>query len=246
MNDSLIFDLGFHNGDDTDFYLQKGYQVVALEANPRLVSDGEQRFADARKSGKFILINKAISGQGSEVAFFIHSSNSDWSSCYPEIAGSDGSTPIPIKVQAISVHELYELYGVPYYMKVDVEGADSFVARQVLAYAEKPRFISFETSRRDYAEIFSCLCLAGYKKFQFVNQANNQNRVIETSTILGNNLRYSFSKFSSGPFGADLSNDKWLSFDEALTRYIKYKDLKQIDSKELGLGWVDIHASLEE
>jgi len=27
---------------------------------------------------------------------------------------------------------------------------------------------------------------------------------------------------------------------------MKYKELKQMDNKELGLGWVDIHACFEE
>lgn len=246
MNNDRIFDLGFHNGDDTDYYLQKGFSVVSVEANPRLVKAGEQRFAGAIESGRLILMNKAISDQNGDLEFYVHPTNSDWSSCFPEIAGSDGSTPIPVKVQGVSVLKLYEQFGVPCYMKVDVEGADSFVAKQVLEYAEKPQFISFETSRRDYAAIFSCLYLAGYKKYQLVNQANNQSRVIETSTVSGEYLSYSFSKYSSGPFGTDLCNEKWLSFDDALTRYMKYKELKQMDNKELGLGWVDIHACFEE
>ena len=32
----VIFDLGMHNGDDTAFYLSRGFNVVALEANPAL------------------------------------------------------------------------------------------------------------------------------------------------------------------------------------------------------------------
>jgi len=34
MNKSLIYDLGFYNGDDTDLFLRKGFVVVAVEANP--------------------------------------------------------------------------------------------------------------------------------------------------------------------------------------------------------------------
>ena len=32
----LIFDIGMNNGNDTDFYLAKGFHVVAVEANPFL------------------------------------------------------------------------------------------------------------------------------------------------------------------------------------------------------------------
>ena len=30
----LIFDVGCNNGDDTDFYLRKGFRVVAIDADP--------------------------------------------------------------------------------------------------------------------------------------------------------------------------------------------------------------------
>ena len=33
--DDLIFDVGLHRGEDTEFYLKKGFRVVAFEANPR-------------------------------------------------------------------------------------------------------------------------------------------------------------------------------------------------------------------
>ena len=34
---NLIFDIGMHIGQDTEFYLKKGFCVVAVEANPKLV-----------------------------------------------------------------------------------------------------------------------------------------------------------------------------------------------------------------
>ncbi len=41
----FIIDLGMNNGDDTAFYLAKGYNVVAVEANPHLVAAARVRFA---------------------------------------------------------------------------------------------------------------------------------------------------------------------------------------------------------
>ncbi|HKF56732.1 MAG TPA: hypothetical protein VKJ45_14845 [Blastocatellia bacterium] len=37
-NAQLIYDVGPHLGEDTDFYLQKGFTVVAIKANPALRS----------------------------------------------------------------------------------------------------------------------------------------------------------------------------------------------------------------
>jgi hypothetical protein len=36
----LICDVGFHRGEDTAFYLKKGFRVVAFEAHPRLAENG--------------------------------------------------------------------------------------------------------------------------------------------------------------------------------------------------------------
>jgi hypothetical protein len=38
MNQALVFDIGLHNGDDTSYYLDLGYRVVGVEANPLLAS----------------------------------------------------------------------------------------------------------------------------------------------------------------------------------------------------------------
>lgn len=243
-NNNLIFDLGFHNGDDSDYYLAKGYNVVAVEANPNLAEEGRIRFKDQIAAGRLVLINKAISDATGPIDFYIHRNNSDWSSCYIDIVRSDGSYPDIVKVETTTLITIYKTYGIPRYVKVDLEGCDVFTAKQVSEHPVKPDFISFETSRRDYAGIFSYLYVAGYKRFQLINQANNPCRKAILKTHDGNLIHYEFTKFSSGLFGEDLPKDRWLSFDDALTRYIKYKELKQIDNKELGLGWLDIHASM--
>lgn len=42
--EDLIYDVGFNRGEDTAYYLRKGYRVVAFEANPDLVQEGAARF----------------------------------------------------------------------------------------------------------------------------------------------------------------------------------------------------------
>lgn len=243
--DDLIFDLGFHNGDDTSFYLAKGFRVVAVEANPRLVEAGLRRFDSDIQRGRLTLLNKAIAEVAGKVDFFIHATKTEWSSCLLSMAESDGSASTRITVDSTNPRELFQEYGVPHYMKVDVEGCDVFVAKQLCESEIKPKFVSFETSRRDYAGIFSYLYVAGYSRFQLINQANNPKRPVPASVNEDKDVRFTFSEFSSGHFGHDLPAEKWLTFDEMITRYIKYKELKQLDNVELGLGWLDVHAALE-
>ena len=59
---NLVFDLGFHRGEDTDHYLAIGHRVVAVEANPSLAEDGRQRFAAEISSGQLQLIHAAVVG----------------------------------------------------------------------------------------------------------------------------------------------------------------------------------------
>jgi len=58
----LIYDVGFHHGEDTAYYLKKGFRVVAFEANPRLAEKGRAMFADAARDGRFTMVEGAVIG----------------------------------------------------------------------------------------------------------------------------------------------------------------------------------------
>lgn len=224
IHNNLIFDLGFHNGTDTKFYLSKNFNVVAVESNPSCIKHGLNIFRKEINEGRLILLNNVIHKNLGLVNFFVNEEKQDWSSSLISMAESDGTLSKCIKVESTNIGELFNKYGVPYYMKVDIEGCDSFVAKE-LFNQEKPKFVSFEISKKDYFDIFSWLYVSGYRKFQLINQINNP-------------------KYSSGNFG-DFLQSNWISYDELLTRYIKYKELKYIDNKELAIGWLDVHAMME-
>jgi FkbM family methyltransferase len=247
IQNNLIYDFGFHNGDDTDFYLAKGFQVVAAEANPGLIQKGIERFKKQISEGRLVLLHKAISdAAGRTVNFYIHHEKNDWSSCLKELAESDGSKAEVATVETTCLSDLCIQFGVPRYLKVDIEGCDLIVARQLSEIQEKPTFVSFETSKRDYAGLFAYLYVSGYTHFQLINQAKHAARKAPEVPGEGIAIDYTFSQYSSGYFGEDLPKSGWLSYDEAMVRYIKYKELKQIDNQELGLGWVDLHARRDE
>ena len=44
MNNNLIFDIGFHKGEDTRCYLYRGFNVLAVDAVDSLVEAGYYRF----------------------------------------------------------------------------------------------------------------------------------------------------------------------------------------------------------
>jgi FkbM family methyltransferase len=226
LNNKLIFDLGFCNGIDTMYYLEQGFKVIAVEGNPILADSGNRRFKNEIEDKQLILLNKVISNYTEDsMNFYIHPDRIEWSSIYKEIAEQDGKQSTKVSVPSISLFDLIEQYGLPYYLKVDIEGCDVMTALNLIQLEEKPEVVSFELNKIDYVDIFIALKHAGYNKYQLRNQINNK-------------------PYSSGLFGYLLSEDKWLTFDEALSRYIKYRDLRLLDNTDLAIGWLDIHAKL--
>ena len=227
MKNKIIFDLGFCNGIDTMYYLSQGCKVVALEGNPTLVDIGNRRFKEEIENGQLILLNKVISNYTKDnIDFYINPEKIEWGSLYKEIAEQDGKQSIKVSVSSISFFDLIDLYGIPYYLKVDVEGCDVLIASNLSQLNEKPEVVSFELNKIDYLEIFMSLKRAGYTKFQLRNQINN-------------------IPYSSGLFGYLLPENKWLTFDEAFSRYVKYRDLRLLDNIDLAVGWLDLHAKLD-
>lgn len=246
MENNLIFDLGFHIGQDTEFYLKKGFKVVAVEANPDLCLVGKEKFKSYIENSQLILINKAVSTNNEMIKFFIHPTHKDWSSCFKEFIRTENETLIEIEVAGITINELINEFGIPRYMKVDIEGADILVAQQLSELKQnKPLFVSFETSRRDFAKIFSYLYLAGYSSYQLINQLKYDGLKIENIDKEGINISHKFDFGSSGIFGNDLPESQWISYEELLSRYIKYIDLRTLDQENLSMGWLDVHAKLD-
>lgn len=65
---------------------------------------------------------------------------------------------------------MFDFYGVPYYLKCDIEGADGLFVRQLLEEKRRPHFVSVEAIS---LELLALLYGAGYDRFQIVNQALN-------------------------------------------------------------------------
>ncbi|HUG45529.1 MAG TPA: hypothetical protein VMK31_03330, partial [Sphingomicrobium sp.] len=56
----LIFDIGVCNGDDSAYYLHKGYSVVGVEASPLMIPLLERRFRSEIEEGRYELMPMAI------------------------------------------------------------------------------------------------------------------------------------------------------------------------------------------
>jgi FkbM family methyltransferase len=262
MHADLIFDLGMHNGDDTDYYLRKGFRVVAVEADPETAEAGRRRFREPLESGRLTIVNKAVARAPGVVTFY-RSENSLWSTldeARVALVERKGSHSQPIEVETVRSGALIEAFGAPYYMKIDIEGMDVAALEGLSDAPERPRFISIEAERRDLRtcrEELSLLASLGYDRFKVVPQhtvhLQREPRPPREGTAAGTP-----KKESSGLFGRDLPG-RWLTEAEALDAFrrpllnhyltgsdalVRSKWLRA-GLKRLGFraGWYDIHAT---
>src|SRR5262245_23594285 len=143
MIDDLIFDVGMHNGDDTAYYLHRGFRVVAVEANPELAARGAERFRREIDAGRLTIVNVAIADRAGVLPFWVSDDHLEWSSFDRAIAARDGTAHHAIDVRSVTFETLLAEHGVPYYLKVDIEGSDHLCLAALRA-ADLPAFMSAE------------------------------------------------------------------------------------------------------
>jgi len=223
-SDDLIFDVGLHLGEDSAYYLSKGYRVVAFEANPGLIAHCRKRFESALADGRMTIVEGAIDDSGREtVPFFVHDSETVWGTTDERWAARNAPRGVSsrIEVRAVDFGQALRDHGIPYYLKVDIEGADRICLDALSTRPELPRFISIESEKLDWPELVSelrRLTALGYARFAVCQQHGIAGRTITTTTRDGKPLTFAFEEAASGPFGEDVS-EPWTDWAGALARY---------------------------
>ena len=173
-----VFDVGMHTGEDTNFYLHKGFRVIGIDANPEMIERAKRLFAKECATGQFVPVHCAISLETGPVTVHI-SEKSFWTSLNQSISTRMGLAAHTVSVPSRTLAEITAEYGVPQYIKIDVEGYDA-VAIKSLRGSNLPEYISAEAecadetsgklSDDDAAEVLNTLYSAGYRRFKLVEQ----------------------------------------------------------------------------
>ncbi len=265
MDNRLIYDLGMHKGEDTEFYLKKGFRVVAVDANPQLCKTVGMRLASYVDSGQLIIVNRAIGDGTGSVAFYA-GDLSEWgtiSSDWAERNARMGHPPVgtPIMVDMISFAELIADYGNPYFVKIDIEGHDMIAVRSLAATDIRPNYLSLEAEKISFGKLrdeIRTLQAMGYTRFKLVAQHRVPQQRLPRPPREGVWIDHQFELGSSGSFGEE-SPGRWLTAEEAVKRYrgifIRYQlvgDEPLIPGKitqllrwlGMAYGWYDTHAKL--
>lgn len=160
-----------NNGDDSVLYLRQGFRVVAIEADPGMVEQCARRFHQEIKEGQLTILNVAISDQEGILPFWICDSHPEWSSFDRSIASRDGAKHHRIEVLARPFQSILQEYGVPYYLKLDIEGSEIYCLR-ALSGSDLPRYVSFEKTEDWSSESLAVLRELGYTGFKLISQFN--------------------------------------------------------------------------
>jgi FkbM family methyltransferase len=227
MVQNLIYDVGLHKGEDSEYYLKKGFKVIAFEADPDLVNSCSRKFESEISNGSMIIIEGAIVDLNSKslkdgfVSFHKNTSKSVWGTIDTEWDNRNkklGAQSELIRVKAVNFLECLEKFGIPYYMKIDIEGLDHVCLEALKKFKEKPPFLSEKRSYLKLIKEIKLLSSLGYNSFNVVQQQGISRQVPPTNSVQGEIVDHTFKEGSSGLFGLDLP-EKWIG---ELATKIKY------------------------
>jgi FkbM family methyltransferase len=270
---NVIFDVGLHKGEDAEFYLKKGFNVVAFEADPDLVEHCARRFREHVAQGRLRIVEGAIAPEtaGERLTFYKNVQKSVWGTIEASWADRNrrlGTDSIKIEVPRTDLSSVFQKYGMPYYLKSDIEGADHLVLQELQKRDGRPCYISIEAEKVDFAwlrDTFGTLQGLGYTAFKAIQQATIPGMKIVTTTVQGEPVSHVFAYGASGPFGEDLPG-AWSDHDACLHQFetifrlyrlfgddgivsrapggaLLMRGLARLYRKPLP-GWYDIHARL--
>jgi FkbM family methyltransferase len=240
QNEKLIFDLGFHLGEDTSHYLALGFNVVAIEADPNLYRLGLQSFSKEIGEQRLTLIHAAAVSKERrlrqpQILFFPHAKHSVWGSVdidfvYRNTHAHQSPHEPAITIDTISLEEVVEKYGCPIFLKIDIEGMDAEVVEDLDRLPVTPEFVSWETGKKSLFQVLHThlrLFGLGYRKFRIVQQMSSA---------------FDYSPHSSGPMPSHHPS-KWRGILSTMLTYtFLFMIYKLIGPSSLS-SWAEHHSS---
>ena len=209
-NPNLIFDIGTAEGNDTWFYLEKGFDVIGVEADPVAFAGYTRRFSKEIIEGRLVALNNAATLEaGLELEFWRNDKHQRLSSLRKSPRPKYADIQTAYKVKSIDWSSLIDIKGVPHFAKIDIEGGEiDFLS----GMTNLPTYISAESKSVD---VLDSLITLGYDNFRIVDQSATKLFVPPNPPLEGRYVENNNSDHGSGLFGRDLPGRRWLSGEEA-------------------------------
>ena len=142
----LVYDVGMHKGEDAEFCIRKGFRVIGVGADPDLVRAYREPLADFIAQRQLTTVAGAIvdpKHTEPTVRFVKNSERSVWKTVLYTWANRNGrlgsASTGTIEVAAIDFCQMIRQYGVPYYLRVDIEGCNMFCIASELRRSSRLR-----------------------------------------------------------------------------------------------------------
>ena len=169
-SDDLIFDVGAHLGDKTNAFLACGAKVVVIEPETRLINHIKWRFSD---NSRIHMVNKGLSAKPEKLPFYRRNAASA-SGCVKDWDPKLENITKVLEIETTTLDLLIEEFGIPKYIKIDVEGFEVEVLRGL---SHLVPLISFEFFNNQLDRAFECMQLLsqfGELKFNFTSADESQ------------------------------------------------------------------------
>lgn len=163
----LFFDIGAHTGEKSKPFINKNFEVVMVEPQPKCIEELQRLYSNNP------LVHIVPMGLGSEPGMLEMnvSSQAPTLSTFTQRWKTgrfvDYKWDQKIKVPITTLDELISKYGIPKYIKIDVEG---FELQVLKGLTKKTGIISFEFTSEFFDDARTCLiylCSIGYENFNF-------------------------------------------------------------------------------
>jgi FkbM family methyltransferase len=207
----LVIDIGVSEGNDSAYYLAKGFRVIAVEADSRSCARLRQRFASEIASGALQLLPFAAADTfGQPVNFYVHQVHQGISALAKQELPYLINDYTEEQVLTIDWKTLVAQQGVPRYLKIDIEGHEASFLRGMLGSPALPEFISVECHLLEPVELLHAL---GYRRFRLIDQNAPEGFALPPRQIEGVPVPAPDFRHASGPFGLDVFGDGvWLDY----------------------------------
>jgi FkbM family methyltransferase len=156
-SNDLVYDIGANKGNKVKAFLKMGFKVIAVEPEKKALSTLHWRFG---KNKNVTIVENGVSDKEGELTIHIAESRSGLNTLSEKWVNSletkkenrwhkKHSFKNGYSIEVTTLAHLFSKYGLPYFLKIDVEGYESQVIKGV---NQAPAFISFETNLPEFLQ----------------------------------------------------------------------------------------------